>query len=66
MVRDQLKVLVIQAIQSAQAAGELAGLSKVDRWERDLPSQNRYLPTPTSGALSKRMRKEVIVRLAKP
>jgi hypothetical protein len=31
----------------------------------ELPAGSRYLPTPASGALSKRMRKEVILRLTK-
>jgi hypothetical protein len=48
------------------AAAQSVGLAKVRQWERDLPSGSRYLPTPSSGALSKRMRKEVIVTVRKP
>jgi hypothetical protein len=61
-----LKSVYIENSEGLIAAGDLAGLAKVDRWERDLPSSSRYLPTPNSGALSKRMRKEVIVILQKP
>ena len=60
-----LKGVFIKNSEGLIAAGELVGLSKVETWERDLPSGSRYLPTPTAGALSKRMRKEVIVRLKK-
>jgi hypothetical protein len=60
-----LKGVYIQNSEGLIAAGELAGLSKIKRWERDLPSGSRYLPTPSSGSLSKRMRKEVIVRFQK-
>jgi hypothetical protein len=60
-----LKGIFIQNSEGLIAAGELIGLSKTCRTERDLPSGSRYLPTPTSGALSKRMRKEVIVTLQK-
>jgi hypothetical protein len=47
------------------AAGALVGLRDPRTSERPLPSQSRYLPTPTAGNLSKRMRKEVIVSLTK-
>jgi hypothetical protein len=60
-----LKGVYIQNSEGLIVAGELAGLTKTDQSERDLPSGSRYLPTPKSGALSKRMRKEVIVRLQK-
>jgi tRNA G10 N-methylase Trm11 len=60
-----LKGVYVQNSEGLIAAAELAGLTEVDRCERDLPNSSRYLPTPTSGALSKRMRKEVIVRLQK-
>ena len=61
-----LKSVYIQNSEGLIAAAEAAGLRKTDRWERDLPATSRYLPTPTTGALSKRMRKEVIVKVEKP
>lgn len=61
-----LKGIFLKNSEALIAAGKLAGLSKLKGWERDLPDRHRYLPTPTSGSLSKRMRKEVIVRLRKP
>lgn len=47
-------------------AGELLGLGMPETHERELPSGSRYLPTPSSGSLSKRMRKEVILTFQKP
>ena len=61
-----LKGVYIQNSEGLIAAAEQVGLIKTERWERDLPSSSRYLPTPASGSLSKRMRKEVIVRVRKP
>jgi hypothetical protein len=61
-----LKGVYIQNSDGLIAAGELAGLTAGIPWERDLPTASRYLPTPSSGSLSKRMRKEVIVTLRKP
>jgi DNA modification methylase len=61
-----LKGVYIENSEALLKAAEIAGLSKVDRWERDLPPGSRYLPTPASGTLSKRMRKEVILRVSKP
>lgn len=60
-----LRGVYIRNSDGLVAAAKLAGLSKPVFWERELPSGSRYLPTPKSGALSKRMRKEVIVRLEK-
>jgi hypothetical protein len=60
-----LKGVYIQNSEGLVAAGDLAGLTEIDRSERDLPNNSRYLPTPASGNLSKRMRKEVIVTLQK-
>lgn len=61
-----LKGVYIENSEGLIAAGELIGLAKVSRQERDLPNQNRYLPMPSTGALSKRMRKEVIVTFRRP
>ncbi len=47
-------------------AGEILGLGAPNTQERELPSGSRYLPTPDSGSLSKRMRKEVILTFRKP
>lgn len=55
----------IQNSEALVKAAEAAGLLLTDRKERDLPSGSRYLPTPETGSLSKRMRKEVIVEFAK-
>ena len=46
-------------------AGQLLGLGEAEKVERDLPSGSRYLPTPDSGSLSKRMRKEVVLTFTK-
>lgn len=60
-----LKGVYIQNSEALLKAAELAGLTEVEKWERDLPSGSRYLPTPATGTLSKRMRKEVILRVSK-
>jgi DNA modification methylase len=60
-----LKGVYIQNSQALVTAAEASGLRFIEKWERDLPPGSRYLPTPESGHLSKRMRKEVIVRLEK-
>jgi hypothetical protein len=61
-----LKGVYIENSEALAKAGSMAGLNIVSRIERDLPSGSRYLPTPISGALSKRMRKEVILTFSKP
>lgn len=59
------KVYIDNAAALARAA-ELAGLELLDRSERDIPSNNRYLPTPSDdSALSTRMRKEIVLRFRK-
>lgn len=60
-----LRGVYIENSAALRWAAEAAGLSTLEQWERDLPAANRYLPTPSTGALSKRMRKEVILRVAK-
>jgi tRNA G10 N-methylase Trm11 len=60
-----LKGVYIQNSEALAKAAEAVGLIETSRHERDLPSGSRYLPTPDSGALSKRMRKEVILTFAK-
>lgn len=61
-----LKGVYIENSEALAKAGAKVGLEIVSQNERDLPSGSRYLPTPASGALSKRMRKEVILTFAKP
>lgn len=61
-----LRNVYIENSAGLRDASESAGLSFIEQWERELPAGSRYLPTPANGALSKRMRKEVILRLAKP
>lgn len=60
-----LRGVYIENSAALRRAAEAAGLSTLEQWERELPAASRYLPTPTTGALSKRMRKEVILRVAK-
>lgn len=55
-------------LSNSNALAEVAskvGLSQSDRWSRPLPAQHRYLPTPTNGSLSKRMRTENILTFRK-
>ncbi len=59
------KVYIDNAAALARAA-ESAGFQLLDRSERDIPSNNRYLPTPSDdGALASRMRKEIVLRFRK-
>lgn len=60
-----LKGTFVQNSGALAKAGELVGLGRPKKHERDLPSGSRYLPTPKEGALSKRMRKEVILTFTK-
>lgn len=60
-----LQGVFIQNSEALAKAAEAAGLRETGRHERDLPSGSRYLPTPDAGALSKRMRKEVILTFSK-
>jgi hypothetical protein len=60
-----LQGVYVQNSDGLAKAAEAVGLTETSRHERDLPSGSRYLPTPDSGALSKRMRKEVILTFAK-
>jgi tRNA G10 N-methylase Trm11 len=60
-----LKGVYIENSEALARAGELLGLGIASKFERELPSGSRYLPTPEAGALSKRMRKEVILTFTK-
>lgn len=56
----------IRNSEALAVAGRLVGLGKAARRKRDLPNGSRYLPTPDSGKLAKRMRREVILYFRKP
>lgn len=60
-----LKGVYIDNAEALTRSGLMVGLNLTAKIERDLPSGSRYLPTPASGALSKRMRKEVILTFTK-
>ena len=60
-----LKGVYIQNSEALAQAASMVGLKTTSKLERDLPASSRYMPTPTSGALSKRMRKEVILTFTK-
>jgi hypothetical protein len=60
-----LKGTYIENSEAVAKAGELLGLGRPLKHERELPNGSRYLPTPDAGALSKRMRKEVILTFTK-
>ncbi|MEO6717662.1 MAG: hypothetical protein ABIM50_10515 [Novosphingobium sp.] len=60
-----LKGVFIKNSEALAKAGELLGLGEAQKIERDLPRGSRYLPTPDSGALSGRMRKEVVLTFTK-
>ena len=60
-----LRGVYIENSGALTAAGASLGLTSLPTFERDLPSTNRYLPTPDHGSLSKRMRKEVILSFVK-
>jgi len=60
-----LRGVYIRNSEVLAAAAEKVGLSRTQRIERDLPTQHRYLPTPKGGALSKRMKQEVVLSFAK-
>lgn len=61
-----LKGTFIRNSEGVKTAATLSGLELVSAKERDLPSSSRYLPTPSSGALSKRMRTETVLTFHKP
>ena len=60
-----LKDSFIQNSEGVCVASRLAGLELVEKKERDLPPSNRYLPVTAGGALSKRMRTELVLTFAK-
>lgn len=63
-----LQGVFVNNAAAAAAAAQLVGLKEVGRHERDLPPSKRYLPPPAaanSPEISKRMRTEVVLVLAK-
>lgn len=64
---SRLRGLEINNALIYQRALEAAGMLVTAVVSRDIPSQNRYLPTPSSGsALATRMRTEIIISATKP
>lgn len=61
---SRLKGVFIENSAGLKKAAEVAGLKQVARTVRELPSQHRYLPTPSEGALGKRMKTETILSFA--
>jgi hypothetical protein len=59
-----LKGVFIKNAETVATAGCLVGLKLTNRYERELPPQNRYLPTLTNSALGNRMRTESILTFA--
>lgn len=60
---SRLKGVFLRNSDAVIAAGEFSGLKMIGHAERELPNSNRYLPVPRHGALSKRMRKEVVITM---
>ncbi len=58
-----LKGIFIKNSAAVLKALELQGLSLVSEAVRDLPSNNRYLPTAPGSTLANRMREETILKL---
>lgn len=60
-----LQGVLVSNSNGLASVAQLVGLKEIDRIERALPPQSRYLPTPDDGALGKRMRKETILTFEK-
>ncbi|MFZ6769650.1 hypothetical protein ACO0LM_21560 [Undibacterium sp. Di26W] len=56
-----LKGIFIQNSAGVAIAASMHGLKELRTYERDLPSNSRYLPMTKDGALGKRMRTETII-----
>ena len=58
-----LKGVFIRNSEGVRKAAEMVGLQLCDKFERELPVRNRYLPTPktTETPLGKRLRAEIIL-----
>lgn len=62
---SRLNGVVVSNSNGLASVANLVGMSELKRFERELPIQHRYLPTPDDGALGKRMRKETILTFCK-
>jgi hypothetical protein len=60
-----LKGIFIRNSEALAESANTVELQLTSRLLRELPAQHRYLPTPTEGALAKRMRHEVVLTFAK-
>jgi tRNA G10 N-methylase Trm11 len=60
-----LRGVFVRNSEALAKSAEAVGLVETERHERDLPSGSRYLPTPSTGTLGKRIRKEVVLTFAK-
>lgn len=56
-----LKDVFIHNAEAVATSAQIAGMTLVGRFVRDLPNQSRYLPITTDGALGRRMRTETIL-----
>ena len=58
-----LKGIFVRNSEGVRKAAEMVGLHLCDKFERELPVRNRYLPTPktTETPLGKRLRTEIIL-----
>lgn len=56
-----IRTIFIQNSEAIVNIAEVSGLKLLSRYDRALPLQNRYLPTPQDGMLGKRMRTETIL-----
>lgn len=56
-----LKGTFVHNSAGVAAAAHMVGFRELRTYERDLPSQSRYLPLTENGALGKRMRTETII-----
>ena len=58
-----LKGVFIKNSDAVEATAQMAGLDVVEKIERELPVQRRYLPVLENSALGKRMRTETIISM---
>lgn len=65
---SNLRGVFVSNSDAFRTAAERSGLTLVEERVRDLPTQHRYLPPPTStrSTLAKRMKTETVLRLSKP
>ena len=58
-----LRNIFIRNSEAVVKAAQISGLKLINRFERELPVRNRYLPLTEIGSLGKRMRTETILDL---